>query len=54
MQCLIGYARSEGIGRLEGTILRENTRMIGLCSALGFALRGDEAEKTLVRATLTL
>ena len=33
---LIEHARSRGIGRLAGIVLRENTRMLKLARALGF------------------
>ena len=39
---LIEHARSRGIGRLVGIILRENTRMLNLARAMGF--EADPAE----------
>jgi acetyltransferase len=54
MSHLIEYARSRGISELRGDILRENTRMLALCRALGFELRADAEEPTLMRATLVL
>jgi acetyltransferase len=51
---LIEYARSRGIGELRGDVLRENTRMLALCRALGFELRADPDEPTLMRASLVL
>lgn len=38
---LIRHARSRGIGRLVGIVLRENVAMLGLARALGFV---DEAD----------
>jgi acetyltransferase len=54
MNALIAFARSEGIGSLEGLVLRENTRMIELCRALGFTFGADQAASEPLRATLTL
>ncbi|HVC29279.1 MAG TPA: bifunctional acetate--CoA ligase family protein/GNAT family N-acetyltransferase [Gammaproteobacteria bacterium] len=36
MQSLIEYARSHGIGELDGLVLQENTAMLNLCRRLGF------------------
>ncbi|MBU2532706.1 MAG: bifunctional acetate--CoA ligase family protein/GNAT family N-acetyltransferase [Alphaproteobacteria bacterium] len=36
MQQMIRYARHEGIGKLYGAILRENTTMLKMCDELGF------------------
>jgi acetyltransferase len=41
MQTLIGYARSEGLRRIEGQVLKENTTMVTMCRELGFAVAGD-------------
>jgi acetyltransferase len=54
MRRLIDHARGEGIGRLEGTVLRENTRMLELCRELGLAFSADESEPTLIRASIDL
>jgi acetyltransferase len=54
MTTLIDYARREGIGRLDGDVLRENKRMLQLCEDLGFGLTGCAEEPSRVRATLSL
>lgn len=53
MKTLIAYARSEGIGRLEGVVLRENSRMLQLGRDLGFVAE-DGADGSTVRAVLCL
>jgi acetyltransferase len=54
MHRLIAYARAEGIGRLLGTILRENERMLDLCRRLGFTLASAPEDPTVVIARLDL
>ena len=49
---LIDYAGAERIGRLEGIVLRENTRMLALCRELGFSIETIESEPTRVLASL--
>jgi acetyltransferase len=44
MQTLIEYARNEGLRRLEGQVLRENTTMLAMCRELGFAVASDPHE----------
>jgi acetyltransferase len=41
MQTLVEYARSEGLHRIEGQVLRENTTMVMMCRELGFTVVGD-------------
>jgi acetyltransferase len=41
MQTIIEYARSEGIGKIEGQVLRENATMLRMCSELGFSIDPD-------------
>jgi acetyltransferase len=51
---LIEAARERRLKVMTGITLRENTRMIELSRALGFATRADHDEPELVRMTLTL
>jgi acetyltransferase len=51
---LIAAARERGIRIMTGVTLRENTRMIDLARALGFATRVDAEEPELVRMSLVL
>ena len=41
MQRLIAYARAQGIAELVGSVLRENTPMLGLAKKLGFTIAAD-------------
>jgi len=41
MTRLMDYARAEGLQRLEGTVLSENTGMLAMCEQLGFSIRRD-------------
>ena len=38
MQTILEYARSEGLQRVEGQVLNENTTMLTMCRKLGFAI----------------
>ncbi|MTV17753.1 MULTISPECIES: bifunctional acetate--CoA ligase family protein/GNAT family N-acetyltransferase [Bradyrhizobium] len=54
MQLLIHYARSEGLKRLSGQVLTENTTMIGMCRDLGFTVTMDPADHSIVDVVLDL
>ena len=41
MQTLIEYARREGLRRMEGQVLKENTTMLTMCRELGFTVVSD-------------
>lgn len=41
MQLLIDYARSEGIKRITGQVLNENSTMLRMCREMGFSERAD-------------
>lgn len=48
MSLLVDYARAEGIGELEGTILRENGAMLELAERLGFVrIKQDDLGETV-------
>ncbi|MBZ9672282.1 GNAT family N-acetyltransferase [Mesorhizobium sp. ES1-3] len=51
---LVDYAKADGIGRIEGTILGENTKMLAMCREFGFSTRRHPKEPGLVEATLEL
>jgi acetyltransferase len=51
MRHLIGYARSEGLKSLYGTVLKENATMIKMCKELGFEVHPDP-EDQLVYAVI--
>lgn len=51
---IIDYARAEGIGQVEGTILTENTRMIEMAREFGFRIEHHPDEPGVSHATLDL
>jgi acetyltransferase len=54
MQLIIAYAKSEGLKRIEGQVLTENTVMLRMCEELGFHIVQDREDPTVVSATLAL
>jgi acetyltransferase len=52
MQMIIDYARSEGIATIEGQVLFENSSMLAMCRALGFAITADPDEADICTARL--
>ena len=54
MQLLIEYAKSEGLKRIAGQVLRENTAMLSMCRDLGFVIETDPAEPEICIVKLDL
>jgi acetyltransferase len=54
MELMIRYARSEGLKRIEGQVLGENTLMLQMCSELGFQIAADRADRTIKVVSLKL
>jgi acetyltransferase len=54
MRLIIDYARTEGLRRIEGQVLRENTVMLDMCKHLGFDVKSDPADSSLVLVTFSL
>jgi acetyltransferase len=54
MQLIIAYARAEGLGRIRGQVLAENTTMLAMCRELGFSLTSDPADRGIVNVELAL
>jgi acetyltransferase len=54
MQLIIEYARSEGLSRLCGQILQENTVMLKMCRELGFEVATDAGDRGVCDVTLML
>ncbi|SEG48335.1 acetyltransferase [Methylobacterium sp. 190mf] len=54
MRLMIDWARSEGIGRVEGTVLAENRPMLAVCRRLGFTQGRDPDDPGLVKVHLDL
>jgi len=53
MQMIIEYARAEGIGTIEGQVLRENTTMLAMCRQLGFQIAADPDDVGICVVKLT-
>src|SRR4051795_8538560 len=54
MQRIIAYARSIGLKRITGEVLRENATMLRMADRLGFKAAYDADDPGLVHLTLTL
>ena len=54
MQLLIDYAKNEDLKRLSGVVLRENMTMLAMCRELGFDIKGDPRDASVVIVTLDL
>ena len=52
MQLIIAWAAADGIATIKGEVLRENTTMIAMCTALGFAVRASPDDDSIVEVTL--
>jgi acetyltransferase len=52
MQLMIEYARAEGLGVVEGQVLRENTTMLAMCQQLGFDVAVDPESSDLCTVRL--
>lgn len=51
---LIDYARADGIARIEGIVLADNTKMLAMCRDFGFTIKPHPEESGVVLATLVL
>ena len=54
MQLIIDYAKSEGLKRIVGQILQENSVMLKMCRELGFEIKTDAADRGVYDVTLAL
>jgi len=54
MQLLVEYAKSEGLKRIVGQILQENSVMLKMCRELGFEIKTDAEDRGVYDVTLTL
>ncbi len=54
MQLIIEYAKSEGLKRISGEVLHENSVMLNMCRELGFATKSDPADHSVCDVTLEL
>ena len=51
---IIDYAKAEGIGRIEGFVLDENTKMLEMCREFGFTVTHHPGEPGLCITRLEL
>ncbi|WP_442579241.1 bifunctional acetate--CoA ligase family protein/GNAT family N-acetyltransferase [Mesorhizobium sp. ASY16-5R] len=51
---LIDFARQDGLKRIEGIVLRENTRMLEMCREVGFELEPNPVDVRIVNTSLNL
>lgn len=51
---IIEYARSRGIREIFGSVLNDNTAMLKLCRAFGFAVRMDKEDPGVMNVSLQL
>ena len=54
MELLIRYARSEGLKRIVGQVLQENSTMLQMCRELGFQIAVDPHDGTIRTVSLPL
>ena len=54
MQMIIDYAKSEGMKRIIGQILQENSVMLKMCRELGFEVKTNPEDRGLCDVTLVL
>jgi len=54
MQLIIEYAKSQGLRRIEGQILQENSVMLKMCRELGFKVKTDPKDRGVCDVTLVL
>jgi acetyltransferase len=54
MRIMIEYARWLGLAVVEGQVLRDNRTMLAMCEQLGFRIRADPDEPTLMDVELPI
>jgi GNAT superfamily N-acetyltransferase len=54
MQLIIEYAKSEGLSRIDGQVLQENSVMLKMCRELGFKVRTVAEDAGLCEVSLGL
>jgi RimJ/RimL family protein N-acetyltransferase len=54
MQLIIAYGKSEGLKRIDGQILQENSVMLKMCRELGFEVKRDAEDPGVYDVTLAL
>jgi acetyltransferase len=54
MEHLLAYARAEGLGKIDGFVLAENTEMLSMVRQLGFSVSSEPGEPGLTRVEISL
>ncbi|MEP6839646.1 MAG: GNAT family N-acetyltransferase [Bradyrhizobium sp.] len=54
MQMIIEYSRSEGLNRVFGQVLQDNSAMLDMCRELGFEIKSDPEDSGVCDVTLVL
>ncbi|MFT4196720.1 MAG: GNAT family N-acetyltransferase, partial [Pseudoxanthomonas sp.] len=54
MRIMIEYAHWQGLRMVEGQVLRENRHMLDMCRSLGFTIKPDPDDASLMRVTLAV
>jgi RimJ/RimL family protein N-acetyltransferase len=54
MQLIIEYAKAEGLSRLGGQVLQENSAMLEMCRELGFEVKTDAEDRGVCNVALVL
>ena len=54
MTKIIGYCRAQGVGSVFGLVLRNNAKMLGLCTRLAFVRAPDDDDDDMVKVVLAL
>jgi acetyltransferase len=54
MKLLIEYARAEGLSKVSGQVLHDNTTMLTMCRELGFDIKSDPADAQVELVSLDL
>jgi len=54
MKLLIEYAKAEGLSKVSGQVLHDNTTMLTMCRELGFEIKSDPADAQVELVSLDL
>jgi GNAT superfamily N-acetyltransferase len=54
MQLIIEYAKSQGLNRIDGQVLQENSVMLKMCWELGFEVKTDAGDRGVCNVALML
>jgi acetyltransferase len=54
MKLIMEWARADGLQRIEGQVLSDNSDMLRMCAQLGFQIAGEPGEPGIRRVTLAV